>query len=1090
MAISKCWLLIFLLWVSLVGQDIFSNRMLIAVNPSQAPLPTGEVSELNEQIDASFYTLLQKYHVVRIEKWLKSADANDVFGGVDFSKVYRLYFEKGSLLKRAFTEFSQNSSIKQVSFEPKIKIAIPIEPTIPNDPYLSRQYYLNKIQAEYVWSLLDRVPTPKQPILIGIVDTGIDYHHPEMEPVLYVNPGEDINHDGIFSQADLNGIDDDNNGFVDDVRGWDFSNVSDSTNGDNDIRPPNAGNYEILSHGTHVAGIVGATSNNGQGISGITRFYKIIATKHSLDNDLTHGYLYNAYDGILYCAKLGATVINCSWGGQGYSSLAQQLIDMVRQKYGAIVVAAAGNDNNNNDVNHFYPSDLDGVVTVAALTPGDRKASFSNYGQVIDISAPGTGILSTIHFYKGGYATWQGTSMASPVVAGSIALIKYFYPDFSADELVQKVLDTADPIDSLNPAYAGLLGTGRVNIYNAVAPKFLPALTVIQDSLWFDDVNENSQIDPGEMVSIILKIKNNEGWQPAKNVEITASSKDSLLLFNQPSVYLGNLEPGDQFWTAQPIKIKVIDNHPYSPIKLSFTISGQTTDGQAITEHYEKQVLLSMFQKNFPLPNTSTDLPVSVISDSGSGAKRLAFISTTNQLFLMDYKGQIIPPFPIDLSEFHRVPQVIADIDGDGQQEIITLSNYGKLKVFKQNGQLLLNLNLNEVVYGSFAVADLDGDGTREFVIATMRKKLHVLDARGKEFAGFPIHLDGFAPKGVAIADVNGDGLKEIVLGTFDNKLHLFSLSGDELPNWPVELSASVAFAPVIGKDIKGVFIGIINKKNQLQIFNIDGTVRLTTNLRSKVTQAPFLMDFNNDGLLEFWCVTQDSSLIGFSSNKRKFQFQLSHPITALPLVFTTNQGIRLVTVDNKGSLSVYGSTFKMRSYAPIYLPFTLRNSLTLSDIDNDGDVEAILSSSEQLVALDLPENENDLPCWHTYLANEQRTSYFEIDSVNTTGLKSIPLIPRNIRLQAYPNPFNSKIKIQLKTPWLTNKAHKVEVKIFDIQGRLVCTLFNQLSAQKKWTLYWDGTNNQGYSVGSGVYFLHVTISGNQQLIKKISYIK
>ena len=1091
MTFKKAILFSILIFLTTVwAQDAFQDRLLIALKPEAPSLPTGKVSATTAANNSQLQLLLQKYHVVKIEKWLKSADQNDVFEGIDFNKVYRFYFEKSSLLKQAAGAFKTAEDIIAVDFEPKVKIAVPIPPAVTSDPFVERQYYLDKIMAKYAWTLLEKVSPPAQPILIGIVDTGIDYLHPEMEPVLYINPGEDVDGDGQFTSADLNGIDDDGNGFVDDVRGWDFSYASDSVAGDNDIRPPSAGGYEILSHGTHVAGIAGAMANNGLGISGIARGYKIIGTKHSLDDDLSNGYLYNAYDGILYCAKLGADVVNCSWGGSGYYDLAQKLIDMVRKNYGTIVVAAAGNDNNNNDNKHFYPSDLDGVISVAALGPDDRKASFSNFGHVIDISAPGVGIFSTIHYYKGGYATWQGTSMASPVVAGSIALVKYFFPDLSPDELVQKVLDAADPLNEINPSYRNLLGSGRVNVYNAIGPSFLPDLHIIADSLQFEDLNGNGQMDPGEKIELGLKLANSAGWQRAQNLQVVVSSSDSLLHLIDSSAFIGTLEPGQEFRTDLDDFIILPDsNHVYGTIRLTFTIKGFTDEELAFRETFEKEILLSMFQPPFPQKAQVSNLPVSIMTAPDNNSKRLVFIDMNNQLNVMDATGQVLPPFPIDLQEFHRVPQVIADVDNDGQQEIATLSNYGKLKVFKQDGTVLLDLDLNEVVYGNFAVDDLNGDGQLEFVIGTMKKKLHVLSLNGNELDGFPLILNAYVAKGLAIGDINDDGFKEIVLGTFDKKVHVIDYQGNELNRWPKTLAYSVKFPPVIGKDKKGVLIAVLDQKNQLIIFSEKGAEQLTVPLREKINFAPFLMDLNKDGLVEVTVIDEKNYLIALNSAYQRYYKALGSEVNSNPLIFASDGEQRLITLKSEGEVSVFTENLKPRNYSPVQLPLALNRYCTLGDLDNDGDLEVIANSSDELIVLDLPEKAETENYWSTYLANEQRTSFLAIDPNPQTGLEAEKILPYKIQLQTFPNPFNSTVKISITANGpLHGKLRSV--KIYDIRGRLVKELLNESTANLPVRLTWNGENMNRQQVSSGLYFVQIQIDDQIHLVKKIAFVK
>ncbi len=1072
-----------------VNGNAQSKSLLVALKP-QATWPTGTIANVAPKASASANKLFKAYGVVRVERWLHSADASDVYNGVDFSRVYRLRVEKTQLLKAAKQDFGQLPEVLKADIEPLVKIAAPILPTIPDDPYYGRQWYLPRIMANYAWTLLPQAPQKGQQILIGIVDTGIDYLHPEMAEVLYVNPGEDLDGDGLVSDSDYNGIDDDGNGFVDDLTGWDFSYASDSVAGDNDIRPPNAGSNEILSHGTHVAGIAGAMNDNQVGISGIARGYKIIGTKHSLDDDYSHGYLYNAYDGILYCAKLGADVINCSWGGSGYSQLAQDLINMVRQNYGAIVVAAAGNDNTNNDYRHFYPSDLDGVVTVAALNGNDQKASFSNFGQVIDISAPGQGIYSTIHYYKGGYASWQGTSMASPVVAGALALEKFFFPDLTPDSLVARLLNAADNIDEKNKAYRGLLGSGRVNVYRAIAPAFLPNLEIVQDSLRFEDLNLNEQIDPGETVQFAVTLQNERGWRDAFDVSITARCNDSLAFFTDSTFWVGDLSAGQQRFSDFVFTLQIDTLHRYGAIEVSFIIRGKNAQGTDLKEVYNRTFNLSRFQKNFPVPAAGGSLPLTVFYDDSMQTKYIAFITINKELQMIDGQARQVQNFPVDLNTFHRAAPVAVDLQGDGRIELLTLGYKGELKVVAPDGNLVWTRDLNETIYGSFAVADLDYDDSREIVIGTMSRKLHVLDEQGDERNGFPVKLTSLVDRGPAIADLNNDGFKEIVIGTFDRKLYCFDLSKRDstgapvqLAGWPIDLTARVAFTPLIGTDLEKTRIFVITRDNRLLIFSPQGEEKKAIDLDAQVHLQPALGDVDNDGLIEIVFTINDQLIVASEEGIEQrvalnFVPEFSPLIAGQRIVLASKQG-QIVVTDFKGN------------FAP-YTPYDLEQSLSaqpvLTDLDNDGDYEFVSVGSEALIALDFDEPVHDETIWTSYLGGSSRTGYLKVKEIQTIVPKPQLKTVKDFRLTIAPNPFNSQVKIQLKLPQ-DRSTNQVQAVLFNIYGQKIKTLYRGSVKEGVLNLRWNGKNDQGRTVSSGLYFLKIKM-GHWSLIRRLVMIK
>ncbi len=1069
---------LFVFWgiVSLGAQSYYSNHLLVSMRSEAAALPTGSTAKMHSKVSSAYNHLFEKYQVYSVERWLKSADARDVWNGVDFRKIYRLRLQNPALLNQAQKEFAALPSVRLCEKEPLIKVAMPISPTLPNDPFFDRQWYLKRIQADYAWSLINKMPQNTKPILIGIVDTGIDYLHPDIAPALYVNPGEDIDGDGQVTSSDYNGLDDDGNGFVDDLLGWDFSEASDSSKGDNDIRPPAAGSHEILSHGTHVAGIAGAVPENDFGISGIARNYRIIGTKQSRDDDYSHGYLYNAYDGVLYAAKMGADVINCSWGGGGFSQEAQDLIDLVTQKYGAIVVAAAGNDNNNNDNKHFYPSDYDHVITVAALDASDHKASFSNYGHVIDISAPGQSIFSTIHYYKGGYASWAGTSMASPVVAGSIALLKAFFPNITQDSLISRLLQGADPLNN------ALLGSGRVNIFNAIAPSFLPGLRVVDDSILVQDKNANGQIDPGETVHIMLTIENQAGWQEAHHVKITAHCTDSLVTLADSVALLGTIQAGMKKSTdALSFTLTVGEKHAYGSFPVRFDITCNPDSQITYLDHYSISILLSTYQKGFPWSQAGSLLPISLLHSVKYQKNFIVFISPDYGLYLVDAQGRIQANFPTVLQEYHRLAPIIADLNGDGEPEIVTVSQHGIVRAFTTEGQTLWQSNIDQTVYGNAAADDLDGDGRPEVVVATMQKQLHVLDANGKEWPGFPIDMGSFIDKGVALADVDGDSLPEMVLGTFDRKLHCLNKKGHELPGWPVPLPVRIHFAPVVARDNQGIHIFVADHNGGIHIFNALGKSELDTLLNVRVSAQPALGDVDGDGVVDLIAPFSDGTIKALSLDgtltilpapERDAPWDLS------PLMVQANAEQRLFLGASKGRINVLNGQGQAMHYAPIFLIQTLAAQPAVGDLDGDGDLEYISANSRELIVLDLPDSNAFFKGWSAIMGNNRRTGYYHLE--NPTSIKKTELspLPKALTLKIAPNPFNAAVAIEVRLPAkIRGRAMKVEV--FNINGQRIKTLFNGPVRAQQIRCIWHGRNNLGRIVSSGLYFVIIRLDAH-----------
>ena len=298
------------------------------------------------------------------------------------------------------------------------------------------------IDAPEAWDLT----TGSADVVLAVIDTGVDYTHPDLAGNMWTNPGEIAG----------DGIDNDSNGYVDDVYGWDF------VNDDND---PMDGH----DHGTHVAGTIGGVGDNSSGISGVNWDTEIMALKF-LD-DSGSGSTADAISAINYATMMkrdhGINVIasNNSWGGGSYSSALWDAIETAGRE-GILFIAAASNEGRNNDVVPSYPSNYDSeyIVAVAATDRNDRLASFSNYGATtVDLGAPGVSIYSSVA--GGGYAWFNGTSMAAPHVTGAAGLLAAYQPGATAGEIKEAILAGVDPI-------AGLAGKtvtgGRLNAFSAL----------------------------------------------------------------------------------------------------------------------------------------------------------------------------------------------------------------------------------------------------------------------------------------------------------------------------------------------------------------------------------------------------------------------------------------------------------------------------------------------------------------------------------------------------------------------------------------------------------------------------------------------
>jgi subtilisin family serine protease len=402
--------------------------------------------------------------------------------GIDLSSIYRLRLAPDADILRIVRDLSANPAV--VYAEPDYLAHII---ATPNDPLYSGQWGLSQINAPAAWDVI----TGTTDVVIAVIDSGLDTSHPDLAGQLWTNPGEIVG----------NGIDDDNNGYVDDINGWNF--VDDNTN-----LSDNTG------HGTQVAGVIAAETNNGKGVAGVCWNCHLMIVKVT-----QFGGVANYSDiaaGVTYAAQKGADVINLSLGGYSNSATLRAAVEAASQT--VVVVGGAGNDDRTD---LFYPAAYnDNVLAVAGTTSSDTKVGTSNYGTWVDVSAPGEVITTT--FSGGGYGDTSGTSMAAPFVAGLAGLLRSKNPGWSADMVRAQIIRTANDIYGLNPSYGGQLGNGRINADQAVTTAAQPLLTYQSHIV---DGETNGRPEPGSTVDLDVVLFNE--WANATNVQATLSTTDT-----------------------------------------------------------------------------------------------------------------------------------------------------------------------------------------------------------------------------------------------------------------------------------------------------------------------------------------------------------------------------------------------------------------------------------------------------------------------------------------------------------------------------------------------------------------------------------
>ncbi len=556
-----------------------------------------------------------------------------------------------------------------------------------NDPYLSEQWYLDQIRAPLAWD----VTTGNRETIVAVVDSGVDIDHPDLEDQIWTNAGE------IADDK----IDNDHNGFIDDVHGWDF------VGNDNDPHASKEhGIYvDAFNHGSLVAGIIGAEAQNAEGIAGINWRVRIMPVR--ILDGLGAGDSVDAAKAVDYAVANGAKIINMSFTGLLFDVDLERAVRTAFRK-GVLVVAAVGNDGDggvNLDEERIYPACLqseteDWVLGVAASDAQDHKASFSNYGSdCTDVSAPGVDIFGTLNYkpddstfgdpYGGGY---NGTSVAAPMVTAVAALIKGAYPGLSPTDLEVAIKLSVDAMPLRGTPYAQEMGAGRLNASRAL------------------------QI-AGQLAGV-APTTDSEGSAPVASgsgrviVARESGTSDVLSIDSDGAVFAT--------WSAY----------------------GSFLGGV-----------------NVALGDIDGDGDDDVVTGAGvGGGPQVRMFTTSGELL-----GQF---FAFDERLRDGVEVATGDVNGDGIDEIITSVN-DEIVIYERDQTVAADFRSNGT---HIAAGDVNGDGKDEVLVASasgLSPMVSVYDGNGNLLSTFAPYAPSMTTgMFIAAGDVNGDGTAEVVVGT------------------------------------------------------------------------------------------------------------------------------------------------------------------------------------------------------------------------------------------------------------------------------------------------------------------------------------
>ena len=1023
------------------NNDTFLFCLRSTINPIEINRSSNGVFVENEELN----NFMLDNAIINLEKWIPQATEMDRDGDIYLNRIYRAYVseEKRADISNIIYGIEQLSIIKYSENE---YIRKPFY--TPNDPLVELQCSLNSVKAKEAWDFWDfpnNIPDSRH-VLLASVDTGVDYTHPDIQNNAWINQGEipqwmfeagidqdsdgyieavevlgfltnegmDINNDGQINLRDAvsegspfeDNEDNDGNGYEDDILGWDSSGYYGTD--DNDPFPkedvaPNS----TWAHGTHVAGILAATTDNDLGMASVSYNAKYISVKVSRENQTGEPGISDGYAGITYAAKAGYyegsfAIINNSWGGGGFSASENSVINNAQNNYGAIILGAAGNgyDSGGEEYGAHYPSSYDNCISVCAMGCSYNWGNWATYHPTIDLAAPGENIQSTI--IGAGYESWDGSSMACPNAASAIGLLSSYHPTWNNLELRARIEESADRrVYDQNPEYESCngnegvdcFGKGMVDVYKAIGMDFSPSVSI--DSFSVSPLEDNdsntlqdndSILNPGASAVLEIPLTNEEGWVNATNViAILTTDNTDVVISNATEAY-GNINSGET--VSGTFDFSVPLSFGIDKINFFVTVTAYGLSGYQYTNILNIEVDVTLYQEGFPI-DTDSELKASpvVIDLDGDG---------NNEIIIADKFGRVRvikdgvelnnDVFPYETGDEIWGAISSADLDNNGSVEFVVCSKDGYIYIFNLDG-LQYSYNAERWLIATPVIGDIDEDSNLEIIVGgyespTNSSPLFAINHDGTAVEGFPFIIGERMKAGVALADLNGNGKDDIVFGSDGDFLHVLLDDLTEAPGFPIDLGNNLRSEPAIvdiGSE-KVILIGC-NDNNFYAINYSDASLRFVIPTGDDVyTSAAFKGSGNNT---EIYFGSDDGNVYGVDVNGNALQgfpYNIDGAVVGSIAIadLDNDSSLDIVAVNSIGQLYGLDDSGNLLENFPINHEYAFSSAPMIIDYDNDNDFEIVCGTGGDLFVVDykVPVT-SDLDSWSMFKGGYDRKGFY-----------------------------------------------------------------------------------------------------------------
>lgn len=626
----------------------------------------------------------------------------------------------------------------------------------------------------------------------------------------------------------------------------------------------------------------------------------------------------------------------------------------------------------------------------------------------------------------------------------------------------------------------------EVKYANGSFPYIQPVGVLYDDSLYGDSDNTPN---PGEQIEVFIELENVEGWADAENVSASIEFEDSTIEVIVGTSDYGNIPVGSTL-TGPSFIIQAPQDCNYDIYNYTLYVSAPVAGGGIFEQEYTMEFEVSLFQQNWPWSSGNQVFANPIITDfDENGIKDILIVDAESNINLLTSNAQMVDGFPWQGDAQIWKSTAYGDVNNDDIADLVITDRDGNIYALDNTGSQLFSCSVGAQNLLTPMIADIDGNGQMDIVTFDLDNKLSVFDNSGNMLANYPVELPNTLFNDMASADINEDGKNEILISTLDGNLYVYDHNGENITGFPLALSAISATAPIV-LDNKKIVIGTID--NKLYIISPNGDILVTQSLNSKVAGSAIAADFNNDEELEiafttsngeFFIIDQEGNILpGWPIDASVL---ISNPPLAVDL--DNDDNVELVCFTANNDLYAFHHDGTEVDFAPVSVGLGAYGPSGVEDIDGDGDFDFISGTISGALIIDCKLPKGSKIPWTTYRGNYQRTGYFGDNKV-VTEVEDLAIVPiEPVLNQNYPNPFNPLTNISFNL----SADSKVDLNVYNIRGQKVRVLADaEFRVSGVQNIQWNGEDDNGSKVGSGIYFYKLKVDNSTVDVKKCILLK